>query len=110
MFDQIVEIIKQYPYVGVAAVFLLCGLGLPLPEEFVLLAGGAVVRLRSRSMIGQIDDVNEVVRRAHHGRVRSDQDLELRIADDPASTKEPAPFRPAIEHGARKGSGETLGA
>lgn len=30
----------DYPYLVVGAVFLLCGLGLPLPEEIVLLAGG----------------------------------------------------------------------
>jgi len=42
MFDQVVIFLEQYPYVGVAAVFLLCGVGLPLPEEIVLLAGGYV--------------------------------------------------------------------
>lgn len=42
MFDQLVQTITDYPYIGVALVFLLCGLGLPLPEEIVLLAGGFV--------------------------------------------------------------------
>jgi len=42
MFDQVVNLLEQYPYVGVAAVFLLCGLGLPLPEEIVLLAAGYI--------------------------------------------------------------------
>ncbi|MCR9246519.1 MAG: DedA family protein [bacterium] len=42
MFDQVVLWLEQYPYFGVAAVFLLCGLGLPLPEEIVLLAAGYV--------------------------------------------------------------------
>jgi membrane protein DedA with SNARE-associated domain len=42
MFDQIVGAIAEYPYVGVALVFLLCGLGFPLPEEIVLLAAGYV--------------------------------------------------------------------
>lgn len=42
MFDQIVLWLEQYPYLGVAAVFLLCGMGLPLPEELVLLAAGYV--------------------------------------------------------------------
>ncbi|GAB4149976.1 MAG: hypothetical protein Fur0037_18390 [Planctomycetota bacterium] len=42
MFDSIVQTISDFPYVGVALVFLLCGLGLPLPEEIVLLAGGYV--------------------------------------------------------------------
>jgi membrane protein DedA with SNARE-associated domain len=42
MFDQIVDAIAQYPYIGVALVFLLCGLGLPLPEEIGLLAAGYV--------------------------------------------------------------------
>lgn len=40
MFDQLVQAITDYPYIGVAAVFLLCGIGLPLPEEIVLLAAG----------------------------------------------------------------------
>ncbi len=42
MFDQIVLWLEAYPYLGVAAVFLLCGMGLPLPEELVLLAAGYV--------------------------------------------------------------------
>ena len=42
MFDQIVQTITEYPYVGVALVFLLCGMGFPLPEEIVLLAAGYV--------------------------------------------------------------------
>ncbi|MBL9076820.1 MAG: DedA family protein [Planctomycetes bacterium] len=42
MFDQIVAAITEYPYLGVALVFLLCGIGLPLPEEIVLLAAGYV--------------------------------------------------------------------
>jgi membrane protein DedA with SNARE-associated domain len=40
MFEQLVQTIECYPYLGVAIVFLLCGLGLPLPEEIVLLAAG----------------------------------------------------------------------
>jgi membrane protein DedA with SNARE-associated domain len=40
MFEQLVLAIESYPYLGVALVFLLCGLGLPLPEEIVLLAAG----------------------------------------------------------------------
>src|SRR5262245_7559268 len=42
MFDQIVGAITNYPYLGLAVVFLLCGIGLPLPEEIVLLAAGYV--------------------------------------------------------------------
>ncbi len=42
MFDQIVGAITEYPYVGVALVFLLCSIGVPLPEEIVLLAAGYV--------------------------------------------------------------------
>ena len=42
MFDQLVQAISDYPYIGVALVFLLCGLGFPLPEELVLLAGGYI--------------------------------------------------------------------
>ena len=40
MFEQLVQTIECYPYLGVALVFVLCGLGLPLPEEIVLLAAG----------------------------------------------------------------------
>ena len=42
MFDQIVAALNENPYLGVALVFLLCGLGFPLPEEIVLLAAGYV--------------------------------------------------------------------
>jgi membrane protein DedA with SNARE-associated domain len=42
MFDSIVETIARYPHVGVAIVFVLCGIGLPLPEELVLIAAGYV--------------------------------------------------------------------
>ncbi len=41
-FDELTQLITDYPYIGVAAIFLLCGLGLPLPEEIVLLAAGFV--------------------------------------------------------------------
>jgi len=40
MFEQIVTAMTEYPYLVVGVVFLLCGLGMPLPEEIVLLAGG----------------------------------------------------------------------
>lgn len=39
---DLIQIISDYPYIGVAAVFLLCGIGLPLPEEIVLLVAGYV--------------------------------------------------------------------
>lgn len=42
MFDQLVALIVQYPYLSVATLFVLCGLGLPLPEEIILLAAGYV--------------------------------------------------------------------
>ncbi|MGE3175407.1 MAG: DedA family protein [Planctomycetota bacterium] len=42
MFDSLVQTIADYPYLGVALVFLLCGIGFPLPEELVLIAGGYV--------------------------------------------------------------------
>lgn len=42
MFDQIVAAIIDNPYLAVAVLFILCGLGFPLPEEIVLLAGGYV--------------------------------------------------------------------
>lgn len=40
MFDWLVETFNTYPYLGVGVVFLICGLGLPLPEEIVLVAAG----------------------------------------------------------------------
>ena len=40
MFDWLVETFSAYPYAGVALVFLACGLGLPMPEEIVLLFAG----------------------------------------------------------------------
>ena len=40
MFDQIVGMLQENPSLGAAIVFLLCGMGLPLPEELVLLAAG----------------------------------------------------------------------
>ena len=42
MFDSIVQAIADYPYLGVALFFLICGLGFPLPEELVLIAGGYI--------------------------------------------------------------------
>lgn len=42
MFDQIVALIAQYPYLSVGTLCVLCGLGLPLPEELILLAAGYV--------------------------------------------------------------------
>jgi membrane protein DedA with SNARE-associated domain len=42
MFDELVRTIESYPYPAVAILFVLCGLGLPLPEELVLLAAGYV--------------------------------------------------------------------
>jgi len=39
---DLIQILTDYPYLGVAAVFLLCGIGLPLPEEIVLLVAGFV--------------------------------------------------------------------
>lgn len=40
MFEQIVAALQNNPYLGAVIVFLLCGMGLPLPEELVLLAAG----------------------------------------------------------------------
>lgn len=42
MFEQIVNAITANPYLTVAVLFVLCGAGLPLPEEIVMLAGGYV--------------------------------------------------------------------
>ncbi len=42
MFDWLVETFSTHPYIGCALLFLLCGLGLPLPEEIVLLFAGYV--------------------------------------------------------------------
>lgn len=40
--EALIQTITDYPYLGAAAVFLLCGLGFPIPEELVLLAAGFV--------------------------------------------------------------------
>ncbi len=42
MFESLVETFREYPYVGVALVFAICAIGLPLPEELVLIAAGYV--------------------------------------------------------------------
>ncbi len=42
MFDWLVEFFSAYPYLGVALIFLICGLGFPLPEEIVLVSAGYV--------------------------------------------------------------------
>lgn len=42
MDDWLVETFTSYPYLGVAVVFLACGLGFPLPEEIILIAAGYV--------------------------------------------------------------------
>ena len=42
MFDWLVATFSSHPYAGCALLFLLCGLGLPLPEEIVLLFAGYV--------------------------------------------------------------------
>jgi membrane protein DedA with SNARE-associated domain len=40
MFEQIVNAMTEYPYLVVGVLLVVCGLGLPLPEEIVLLATG----------------------------------------------------------------------
>ncbi|MEY4829273.1 MAG: hypothetical protein RLZZ562_1069 [Planctomycetota bacterium] len=42
MFESLVETFREYPYLGVALVFAICAIGLPLPEEIVLMAAGYV--------------------------------------------------------------------
>ncbi len=37
---EIVDVISSHPYLGIAIVFILCGIGLPLPEELVLVTAG----------------------------------------------------------------------
>jgi len=37
---ELIETFGDHPYFGVSIVFLLCGLGLPLPEEIVLVSAG----------------------------------------------------------------------
>ena len=38
--ESLVALFAAHPYLGVALVFVLCGLGLPLPEEIVLVVAG----------------------------------------------------------------------
>ncbi len=42
MFDWLVDAFTAYPYLGVAVAFFFCSIGLPLPEELVLIAAGYV--------------------------------------------------------------------
>ncbi len=42
MFESLVETFSAYPYLGVALAFAVCAIGLPLPEELVLIAAGYV--------------------------------------------------------------------
>jgi membrane protein DedA with SNARE-associated domain len=42
MFDRLVQAIADYPYLGIVLLFMVCGVGFPLPEELVLIAGGYV--------------------------------------------------------------------
>ena len=53
MFDWIVQSVADYPYLGVALLFLICGLGAPLPEELVLIAGGYIcAKFPDKAQIG----------------------------------------------------------
>lgn len=40
MFDWIIEHFGTHPYAGIAIIFILCGVGLPLPEEIALISAG----------------------------------------------------------------------
>ncbi len=40
--EWLTEFLSQYPYLGVGIVFVLCGVGLPIPEEVVLVTAGYV--------------------------------------------------------------------
>jgi len=40
MLDLVSVYLEQFTYVGIFIILLLCGLGLPLPEETVIIAGG----------------------------------------------------------------------
>src|SRR5688572_5296696 len=40
MFEWLAELFTAYPYAAVGLVIILCGIGLPLPEELVLIAAG----------------------------------------------------------------------
>ena len=41
--DRVLELLKAYKYAAMFAVLVLCGLGLPIPEEATLLASGLAV-------------------------------------------------------------------
>jgi Uncharacterized membrane-associated protein len=40
MLDFLATYLEQFTYTGIFVILLLCGLGLPLPEETVIIAGG----------------------------------------------------------------------
>lgn len=53
---QLLELIQQNPasaYLAVTAVLLACGLGLPMPEDITLVAGGYTVYLAERAGLAQ---------------------------------------------------------
>ena len=39
-FESLVDLFATHPYLGVFAVFVACGIGLPIPEEIILVLGG----------------------------------------------------------------------
>ncbi|MGH8506502.1 MAG: DedA family protein [Stenotrophobium sp.] len=43
--DTLVRLFTEYDYLSVFLVLLLCGVGLPVPEDIVLLAGGVISEL-----------------------------------------------------------------
>src|SRR5262245_14910093 len=44
-FEALLDLFTAHPYLGVFCVFVLCGVGLPVPEEIVLVIGGYLTRL-----------------------------------------------------------------
>ncbi len=51
-FLQFIQANPSYAYLSVVGVLLLCGLGLPMPEDIVLVTGGYMVYLAERQGLG----------------------------------------------------------
>lgn len=45
MFEHLITIFSQYGYIAVFAVLVMCGFGLPIPEDVTLVAGGVICAL-----------------------------------------------------------------
>lgn len=63
MLDSLISFFTDYGYFAVFSVLLLCGFGLPIPEDISLVAGGFISSLTcgsDASFLGALEDCNQV--------------------------------------------------